>query len=75
MNPLFVTLIQDSIGDHTGFVARCPEFNLVAQGKTEQLAKESFRRVLKSYLWLKQPEPRLSPDAIPMPYIVWTNKN
>lgn len=50
--PLRVVLIPERAGGRAGYVAKCLDFELVAQGKTIQAAQESFVRVLRSHIAL-----------------------
>lgn len=47
-----VALSAESAGDFKGWVAECLDFDLVAQGKTVEEAKQSFQRTLIGHIGL-----------------------
>ncbi|HSY10272.1 MAG TPA: hypothetical protein VK840_05090 [Candidatus Dormibacteraeota bacterium] len=47
-----VALSPETAGDFQGWVAECLDFDLVAQGKTVEDAKQSFQRTLIGHIGL-----------------------
>lgn len=48
--PIKVAIFAESCDGFNGFVAKCIDFNLAAQGETVREAQLSFERVLKTHL-------------------------